>query len=328
MSHVLVTGGAGFLGRHLCAALARSGHWVVALDVAPWPDPPPGVAVRQGSILDDAALDAAIAGARHVAHLAANAMLWARDPAAFTRVNTTGARRVAEAAARAGVERFLHVSSATTLVAGGRAETMLGAGDVQPADALTGPYPRSKRAGELAVAEALAGRVALVTALPTVPVGPGDINRTAPARLLADLAAGGPPAILDTLLDLVDVRDLAATLARALLTAPADTRWLLGGHAVRLSELARLVDRLSGRAPRPRPAIPLALALAAARADEAIARLTGRPPRATLTGVRIAGRLRRFDSGPARATLGHAPRPLEETLTDALAWLRAYPGAP
>jgi dihydroflavonol-4-reductase len=327
MTRVLVTGGAGFLGRHLCAALAAAGHAVVALDVGGWPEALPGVRVVRGSILDSGALADAMAGASHVAHLAAYAMLWARRPADFTRVNVDGARAVAQAAAQAGVARFLHVSSATTLVAGPRGEALLTAEDVQPVAALLGPYPRSKRAGELAVAEALAGRAALVSALPTVPIGPGDINRTAPARLLAELAAGGPPAILDTLLDLVDVRDLAATLARALFDAPAGTRWLMGGQGVRLSALAALVDQLEGRVSRPRPRIPYALALAAAHGDEAAARLTGRPPRASLTGVRIAGRERRFDSGPARAALGHALRPLEATLADALAWLGAYPAA-
>lgn len=327
MSRILVTGGAGFLGRHLCAQLAGAGHQVMALDTAPWPGAPPGVRLVQGSILDAAALAEAMAGVGHVAHLAANAMLWARNPADFRRINVDGARAVAEAAARAGVGRFLHVSSATTLVAGPCAAATVGAGDTLPPTALLGPYPRSKRLGELAVEQALAGCSGLVTALPTVPLGPGDINRTAPARLLAELAAGGPPAILETQLDLVDVRDLAATLARALFHAPAGTRWLLGGHGVALSGLALAVDRLCGRTPRPRPRIPYALALTAARADEALARLTGRPPRASLSGVRIAGRARRFDSGPARTALGHAPRPLDATLADALEWLRAYPAA-
>jgi dihydroflavonol-4-reductase len=325
MTRILVTGGAGFLGRHLCAKLAGAGHAVVALDPSPWDDPPPGVAVLRGSILDPAALGEAVAGATHVAHLAANAMLWARSPAGFERVNVAGAAAVAQAAARAGVDRFLHVSSATTLVAGPPAPRTVGAHDVLPPEALLGPYPRSKRRGELEVEAALAGRAALVTALPTVPIGPGDIHMTAPARLLAELAAGGPPAILPTVMDLVDARDLAATLARALLEGPAGSRWLVGGHEVALADLAAMVDRLCGRAPRPRPGIPPAVALAAARVDEALARLTGRPPRASLTGVRLALRERRFDSAPARTALGHAPRPLEESLADALAWLVRHP---
>lgn len=323
MTRALVTGGAGFLGRHLCRALVAAGHEVTALDRADWPDPPAGLRVARGSILDPVALGGALAGVTHVAHLAANAMLWARPASAFARINVEGARRVAEAAAAAGVSRFVHVSSATTLVAGPRAPALVGADAAHPPEALLGPYPRSKRRGELAITEALADRVALVTALPTVPIGPGDVNMTAPARLLADLASGGPPAILDTTLDLVDARDLAMAIARVLFDAPAGSRWLLGGHAVKLSELAPIVDRLCGRPPAPRPRIPYALALAAAHADEALSRLTGRPPRASLTGVRIAGRERRFDSAPARAALGHAPRPLGESLADALAWLRA-----
>lgn len=310
---VLVTGGAGFMGRHLVALLVAEGRRVRSLDTAPWPEAP--CDHRQASILDAAVLGNAFAGVTHVVHLAANSSLWARDPAVFARVNVEGARAVAGAAARAGVARFVHVSSATTLVGGARADALL-AEDGAPPD-LLGPYPRAKRAGEAAVL-ATPGLDA-VALLPTLPAGPGDVSRTAPTRLIADLARGGPPAILETWMDFVDVRDLARTIAAALDRGTPGSRYLVGGHGLWLSELALLLDRLAGRPPRPRPRIPYAVALAAALASEAAARLTGIEPRASLTGVRLAGRIRRFDSGAAVAALGHRVRPLAQTLADALA---------
>lgn len=310
---VLVTGGAGFMGRHVVAVLLAQGRSVRSLDTAPWPGAP--CEHCQASILDSAALAAAFAGVTHVAHLAANSSLWARDPAMFARVNVDGARAVAAAAARAGVARFVHVSSATTLVGGARDAAILTESSA-PAD-LLGPYPRAKRAGEAAVL-ATPGLDAIAL-LPTLPAGPGDVSRTAPTRLIADLAAGGPPAILETWMDFVDVRDLAQTIAAALAFGTPGGRYLVGGHGLWLSELALVVDRLAGRAPRPRPRVPYGVALAAALASEAAARLTGREPQASLTGVRLAGRIRRFDSSRAAADLGHRVRPLEATLADALA---------
>lgn len=309
---VLVTGGAGFMGRHVVARLVASGREVRSLDTAPWPDAP--CEHRQASILDAAAVADALRGARAVVHLAANSSLWARDPAVFARVNCDGARAVAAAAARAGVGRFVHVSSATTLVGGARADALLDEDSAPPA--LLGPYPRAKRAGEAAVL-ATPG-LDVVALLPTLPAGPGDVSRTAPTRLVADLARGGPPAILETWMDFVDVRDLARTIAAALDTGTPGRRYIVGGHGLWLSELALTVDRLAGRTPRPRPRVPYAVALAAALASEAAAKLTGREPQASLTGVRLAGRIRRFDSSRAVAELGHTVRPLDATLADVL----------
>jgi len=44
--------------------------------------------------------------------------------------------------------------------------------------------------------------------------------------------------------------------------------------------------------------------------------------KAPVTGVRLAGRKVSFDSSRARQELGFAPRPLDETLADTLAWLK------
>ena len=309
---VLVTGGAGFMGRHLVALLVAQGRNVRSLDTAPWPGAP--CEHLQASILDAAALAVAFAGVTHVAHLAANSSLWARNPAIFARVNVEGARAVSAAAARAGVARFVHVSSATTLVGGPRADALLTEASAPPD--LLGAYPRAKRAGEAAVL-ATPGLDA-VALLPTLPAGPGDVSRTAPTRLLADLARGGPPAILETWMDFVDVRDLAQTIAAALAFGTPGARYIVGGRGLWLSELALAVDRLAGRTPRPRPKVPYAVALAAALASEAAAKVSGREPQASLTGVRLAGRIRRFDSSAAAADLGHRARPLDQTLADAL----------
>jgi dihydroflavonol-4-reductase len=71
----------------------------------------------------------------------------------------------------------------------------------------------------------------------------------------------------------------------------------------------------------PRRRVPYGLALVAALFSEGLANLTGTPPVAPLTGVRLARSSLAFDSAKARKELGWAPRSLERTLADTMAWL-------
>lgn len=318
----LVTGAGGFVGGQIVRRLAAAGEDVRALDIA-WGCPPPATAERvTASILDGDALARAIKGARAVIHAAAIAHLWTPDPVDFDRVNALGTCRVLAAARRAGARTVL-VSSYVTLVSrderGGRIldETV----EVAPSH-LLGRYPATKRQAELFARSAAAVGQPVTIVMPSAPIGAGDANLTPPARMLRDLATGRVPALLDCLLNLVDVRAVAdAAIAARDHGAPGE-RYLLAGEDLPMRAVADAVARATGR-PAPRRRVPLGIALAAARAGAALARVTGRPPVAPLTGVRLAARPCRFDSAKARAALGFAPRPFETCLAEALDWLRA-----
>jgi UDP-glucose 4-epimerase len=68
---ILITGGAGFIGTHLCRRLVEAGRKVVCLDLRSPPAPVAGVAYRTGDVRDRAALDPLVAKAGAVVHLAA-----------------------------------------------------------------------------------------------------------------------------------------------------------------------------------------------------------------------------------------------------------------
>ena len=50
--------------------------------------------------------------------------------------------------------------------------------------------------------------------------------------------------------------------------------------------------------------------------------VTGRPPKATVTGVRLTRRIMHFDPSRSLAELGISPRPVRDALADAVEWLR------
>jgi UDP-glucose 4-epimerase len=116
---VLVTGGAGFIGANLCRRLLEDPavDEVRVLDDLSTGDKAnlDGVDVRfdVGSIMDDEALDGAVAGCTHVVHLAAvpSVPRSIKDPVRSHEVNATGTLRVLEAARRHG---DLHVSLASS----------------------------------------------------------------------------------------------------------------------------------------------------------------------------------------------------------------------
>ena len=104
---VAVTGGTGFVGSRLLAALAGTDHQVRALARRPQPDRP-GLDWIAGSLEDEAALAALAAGADAFIHVAG---VLNADAAEFEAGNVAGTAAALAAAQAAGVGRFVHVSS-------------------------------------------------------------------------------------------------------------------------------------------------------------------------------------------------------------------------
>lgn len=318
---VLVTGGGGFLGRHLLRLLLARGDAAVAYDRTFAEPLPEGAEAVTGDVTDAAALAPALEGCDGLIHTAALSGLWARDAAEFERVNTGGTRTVLGAAAGAGVARAVHVSSFTTLITGARSSRPETVDETRllPESAMLGPYPRSKWRAER-VAEEAAVPTAIV--LPTAPIGPGDARPTPPGELLRDLANGALPAMIRCTWNLVDVRAVAEGALAALDRGEAGRRYLLAGETLDTEAMLALFQEVSGL-PGPRARVPYGVALTAARVEAGIARLTGKPPKAPLTGVRLAGPPLRFSAARAEAELGFRAPPTAEAMRDALLWMQA-----
>jgi dihydroflavonol-4-reductase len=192
---------------------------------------------------------------------------------------------------------------------------------VTEADAV-GPYCLSKlRAEDAAMARARAGRPVLV-ANPTMPVGPGDRGLSPPSRLIRDFCRGDLPARMDCTLNLIDVRDVAEGLVRTMERGEPGRRYLLGGENLTLAGLLGILSEMTG-VPVPRWRVPYPAGLAAAWLSELWADyVSGRPPKATVTGVRLTRRTMHFDASRSLAALGLTPRPARQSLADAVIWLR------
>jgi UDP-glucuronate 4-epimerase len=158
----LVTGGAGFIGSHLCERLLQAGHGVWALDnLDPFYDP----AIKRrnlreieragqpftfvpGDITDAACLDQLLGGVRfdQVIHLAARAGVRPSllEPALCQRVNVEGAAQVLDAARRHGVGKIILASSSSVYGVNSRVPFT----ESDPIFSPISPYAASKLAGE------------------------------------------------------------------------------------------------------------------------------------------------------------------------------------
>ena len=131
---------------------------------------------------------------------------------------------------------------------------------------------------------------------------------------------------MDCTLNLIDGRAGADGLVRAMDRGRAGRRYLLGGENLTLLGLLTILGEQAG-VPVPRRRVPYPVGLAFAYASEFWAdRVTGRPPQATVTGVKLTRRTMHFDASRSLAELGLVPRPVRESLVDAAAWIAAHLG--
>jgi dihydroflavonol-4-reductase len=322
MSTVLVTGGCGFIGRHLVMELRARGERVRVLDVAPWTNHPTDVELVCGSILDARVLREAMAQIRCVYHLAGVANLWVARKSDLEMINAHGTKLVLGTAREQHIARVVHCSTAAILLPEAREPKTLVDEKVRLLDRdMAGPYTRSKLHAEQEALAAAQQGFDVVIVNPTLPVGASDWNLTPPSAMISRFVNGSSPAFLDCVFNLVDVRDVAVGMVQAAQRGRSGERYILGGENIRLSELLKLLEDFSGRR-MPRHTIPSPVAIIAATILEGIADwVTGKRPAATREGVRLALRSTSFDSDKARQELGYAPQPVRDALRDAVRWM-------
>lgn len=207
----LVTGGGGFLGRHLVRALLARGDHVISLDR-------PGTTVEgelvAGDVRDGEAVARAARGCDVVFHLASVVDVRRGPPGVLHDVNVGGTERVIEACRREGVPRLVYCSSASVVYDGRDIE---GGDETMPyGRSGVAPYADTKRIAEERVLAAN-GKDGLLTCSirPHLVFGPGD------TRMLPEIlkhASGRVPLIIgdpDKLSDFTYVENASDALLLA-----------------------------------------------------------------------------------------------------------------
>jgi dihydroflavonol-4-reductase len=321
MTRVLVTGGSGFIGQHLVSALAARDRQVRVLDLRPPTRALPEVQYVKGSVLDPELVDDALYGVEEVYHLAGLPGMWMPRKDDFHTVNYGGTEVVIAAARKRRVTRFLHCSTESILFRASRSEHTVADDAPLLADDMPGPYTRSKTLAEGLAMQAAASGFPVVIGCPTMPIGPHDHNLTPPTAMLRHFLGRRFQLYLDFIVNLVDVRDVAAGLILAMERGRTGHRYILGGESIPLKKVLQLVADISGRPSRLVPVPGRAAEMATAMLEFIADHLTRQPPSGTAEGVRIALRARALSIEKARFELDYAPRPVEPALRETIAYL-------
>jgi len=320
---VLLTGASGFVGSAVARRLREEGFQVRVLVRATSPVAhlaDLGLEFVTGDLRDAESVRRAMAGVRHLFHVAADYRLWARNPDELTQTNVAGTRLLMQEAMREGVERVVYTSSVATLAA--RADGV-SADETMPLteDKAIGVYKRSKVAAERAVEALIAEGLPAVIVNPSTPIGPRDVKPTPTGRIIVEAASGRMPAFVDTGLNMVHVDDVAEGHLAAFERGRIGERYVLGGQNATLADILATVAGVVGRRP-PRIRIPRQALMPFAHVTEAVARVTGREPMLTRDGLRMSKNKMFFSSAKAETELGYRARPYREGITDAIEWFR------
>lgn len=245
---VLVTGASGFIGSHTVAALLRAGHEVRVLVRSPeraerslgpsWP----AVEVAVGDVTDPVSVGAAVAGCDAVVHTAGEIGVDGGSVPRSTTVNVDGLRAVVEAGIREGVDPIVYTSTVTAYLP---SDEPLVTSRSPLADPLSA-YGASKLDAELLVRAWQEEGVPITTFVIGGVYGPGSPHRDGSfaavlgaLQLMMLVPPGG--------MGVIDVRDVALLLERAVAPGRGPRHFMAGGTFVHWSDWTDLLAEAAGQ---------------------------------------------------------------------------------
>jgi nucleoside-diphosphate-sugar epimerase len=316
-----VTGGTGFLGRHIVEQLVSQGWRVVALHR-------PSSNVRHlkacgaelavGSITDAASLERAIpAGCDAVFHVAGNTSMWSGDREQQELENVGGTRNVIEAVIARQARRLVHTSSQS---AWGEQRSVFD--ETTPSNALRSfiQYERTKYLAEVEVLKAVALGLEACILCPGHIVGMYDTTQW--ARLFVLVHRGKLPGVPPGAGTWAHATQVARAHVAAVDSGRSGERYLLGGAWEKYLEAIRIIGELTGKSV-PTRATPAWAIRALGRVSQWGSYVTRKAP--TVTPEIAAGSSRPsrlFKSDKAIRELGYEAVPLRDMLRESYEWLK------
>lgn len=305
---VLITGAGGFIGRHLVRHQLERGRRVRALDwnaeglqyIAPQQE----LEVMLADMADLNVQRQAVAGVDVVFHLASAHLETGLSDDTYHRINVAAVQTLLEVSRKAGVRRFVHVSSCGVH---GRVENPPGNEEAPFRPDIT--YERTKLAGELAARDFHCRYgFPIVVVRPSWVYGP-CCKRT--ARLFRAIADGKfvmvghglnlRSAVFIT--DLLEALDLSATRPGV----EGEVFIVAHDEQVTVGQIVGEVAQLVG-VPRPRLRVPVWAAWGGAACIEIAARWLGRKPPISRRSLKFFTNDAGFTCAKARRVLGFNPQ--------------------
>lgn len=318
---VLVAGGSGFVGSHTVRALVRQGRKVRvllretsnkrAIEHLP-------VQIVYGDVLDPASLATAMDGCGSVFYSVVDPRFWLTNPDPIYRNNVDGLVNAMEAALESGIERFIFTSTMGTLGINpdGKVteEIEFNWYDQAP------PYILARLQ-----AEKMFFQYCHLRGLPGVALcvantyGPEDFQPTPHGKMLWDVAQGKVRFTIDAGAPTVDIRDVADAALGAEKHGRIGERYIIANEYISNRDFYSMAAAVGGK--KPVHVIPRSVAYGVAWAAERVLKLLRQKDYLVSTdAVFLSNVFQKLDNSKARKELHWQPRPIRETIRDAVAW--------
>lgn len=318
---VLVTGASGFVGSHIVKQLVNDGREVRVLlrktsSRKAIEDLP--VTIFYGDVLDPVSLVKAMEGCGAVFHSVVDPRFWLTDPTPIYKNNVDGLVNSMEAAIKCGVSRFIFTSTMGTLGInpdGPVSEDIpFNWHDKAP------PYILARLEAEntflkYCKEKGLSG-VALCIANT---YGPEDYQPTPHGKMLWDVANGKARFAINAGAPTVDIRDAAKAALLAEQYGESGERYIIANEFISNREFYNMAASEGGNGPI--RIIPRSVAYGVAWVAEAVLKLLGKKDYIISTdAVYLSNVFQEMDNSKAKTQLHWNPRPVRETVKDAVAW--------
>ena len=310
---VLVTGGAGLVGKTLIETLIQNGETVKALyhhSALPLKESPQLIPV-QCSILDVMGLEEALQDVDEVYHCAGLVSFHKKNVHSLFKTNVEGTANMVNTALSAGIKKLVHVSSVAALGRIREHETINESMNWTP-ETSNSKYGHSKYLGELEVWRAIEEGLNAVIVNPSIIIGPGNWNKGSTA-IFKNIYRQFPWYSTGTT-GFVDVRDVADAMVALMKSNISAERFILSGHNESYQNLFNCIADTFHKK-RPSKKVTPFLARLVAFLESVKSGITGKEALITRETAATAMANVKFDNSKLKQFIpGFNYRPLEETV--------------
>jgi len=315
---IAITGGSGHLGTGIILRLLERGFAVVAQYRTYKPTiQNQNLQWIKGNLSDVEHLKELVTGCEAVIHCAGLISIGNKTYAELDETNISGTANVIGACIENGNTRLIHISSSNAVEE--FSENGVFTEDQKYKLDKSFGYQTTKAMAEIMVLSAIKEEgLDAVILRPTAIVGPPDFRHSLMGQTILDFVHKKFPILTTGGYDIVDLRDVAESAINSIELGKKGEVYLLGGHYVTVTELAKLSN------PSYNPAlIPIHVLLAFLPFINLYQKIfnTNLPiTRESLLTLKNAPK--KVDSSKAKRVLKHNPRPVKETITDLTTWFK------
>lgn len=323
----VVLGANGFLGSHIVRHLVAAGRDVRAMiragrEINPYIRDLK-IEVVHGDAMDRESLVRAMRGCDSAFHCIVDPRAWLYDTAPLFRTNVDGLRNSMDAALEVGVKRFVFLSTVCTI-------GLNPSGVASEADAFNWEDQATDYVRSRVQAEVLFLEYCRTRGLPGVACnvamtwGAGDVQPTAHGALLRNVVLKWRPAYWETSLAMVGIDDAADAMLLAEQRGRVGERYIIANRLMTFREVFDLGARHANKR-GPWLFVPMPVMNVVCFFAKHLAHLVRRETVVTRDALRLSFIMKDYDNSKAKKELGWQPRPMEESIREAVEWFRKNP---